>query len=74
MTTKRTIMTMWYVIEHPTNRAVESHPTEAQAEQAAQWLTEHEARCARDRAAGLREALRADRPGRPYTYTVSRGL
>lgn len=61
------------VIEHRNGHdrhTIERHETRTAAERAAGWLNEHEARCARDRAAGDPHAIRADRPGRPYAYTV----
>ena len=51
-------------------RVIESHGRRVDAEKAVQTLNDHEARCAERRAAGDVNALRADRPGRPFTYTV----
>ena len=61
---------MRYQVIQSDGVVVESHSSLHAAQWAANVLTEHENRCAEDRARGLPEALKADRPGRPFTYTV----
>lgn len=59
-----------FAVVQSDGKTIETHATRERAEWAAQVLNDHEATCAARRAEGDPNALAADRPGRPFTYTV----